>query len=122
MKLSVLVFLAALLFPVVSFADTAVLNWVDNSGKTAGVNDLEDGFRIMRQLNGGPLSTVMTVNANVTTWTDNSLAQGMTDNIYCYEVIAFNKIGDAAPSNKVCKTVTAVPPVIPAAASGLVIK
>ncbi len=122
MKLSVLVFLAALLFPVLSFADTAVLNWVDNSGKNSAVNDLEDGFRIVRQLNGGPFSTVMTVNANITTWTDNSLAQGIIDNVYCYEIIAFNKIGDAAPSNKVCKTVTAVPAVIPAAASGLVIK
>jgi hypothetical protein len=122
MKLSILVFIVALLFPVFSFADTAILNWTDNSGKKPGTNDFEDGFRIMRNLNDGPYSILIEVAANVITYTDNSLIKGLSDNVYCYQVVAFNKIGAAAPSNTGCQTVLGVPLTIPAAASGLVIK
>ena len=62
------------------------LSWTDNS------ND-EDGFRIYR---GG--SSLTTVGANITSFTDTGLS---ADTTYTYYVAAYNTHGESSPSNSV---------------------
>lgn len=62
------------------------LNWTDNS-------DNEDGFRIYRDG-----SSVDTVGANTTTYTDTGLSSGTT---YTYEVAAYKGSGESSKSNQV---------------------
>jgi hypothetical protein len=70
------------------------LNWTDNS------ND-EDGFRIYRDG-----SSVDTVGANTTSYTDTGLSSGTT---YTYEVAAYNASGESAKSNQVDVTTNSGP-------------
>ena len=66
------------------------LSWKDNSGN-------ESGFKILRASQaGGPFSQVGLTGANITTFTDGSLAPE-TD--YFYEIVATNNVGDSAPTN-----------------------
>ena len=95
-----------------SSAATATLTWIDNSQN-------EDGFKIERNLNGGTFAPQGAVGPNITTFIDNSLVQAGIDNNYCYQVIAFNKAGDAAPSNQFCALI-AKPP-MPSGSTGLAI-
>jgi hypothetical protein len=69
------------------------LSWVDNSAN-------EDGFKIDRMSGtSGAFVTIATVGANVTSYTDPSLSDGIN---YCYRVKAFNSAGDS-PSVEACK-------------------
>jgi hypothetical protein len=65
------------------------LSWTDNS-------DNEDGFKIERSTDGFTWPDSYTVEANVTTYSDSSVACNQR---YHYRVIAYNPTGDSAPSN-----------------------
>ena len=69
------------------------LSWTSTS-------DNEDGFRIIRFV-AGYVDGILTVPANVTSYTDTSLVAGT---VYCYSVEAFNSAGDSGPSNLACIT------------------
>jgi fibronectin type 3 domain-containing protein len=81
-------------------ATRVYLAWKDNSTN-------ESGFKIERKTGlTGAYSLVMTVGANVTTWSDTSVVAGKT---YCYRVRAYVTSGlDSASSNEACAS-TAVP-------------
>ena len=74
-------------------AATLQLTWADNS-------DNEDGFQIER-LVAGLLDETLTVEANVNSYTDSGLSNGI---VYCYRVKAFNSAGESASSNQACGT------------------
>lgn len=78
----------------------ATLSWTDNASN-------EDGFRVYRGLNKGPLTLLIEIiGANVQTFTDKTLVQDpMVDNAYCFDVSAFNTAGESLHSNQACKTV-----------------
>ena len=79
---------------------TATLSWTDNSNN-------EDGFRIERgSLIAGPFVQVGVTLANVVTFIDAALLPGTQ---YCYRVIAFNVVGNSAPSNVACITTQSTP-------------
>lgn len=105
-----------------AFAASAILNWVDNSGNNVAVNDQEAGFNVERKLNTGVYALLGTVGANVTSFTDNTLVQGLVDNTYCYRVQAFNTAGNSAYTNEACKLVAKLPVSIPAPASNLTVQ
>jgi hypothetical protein len=65
------------------------LAWQDNS-------DNEDGFAIERSLDGTNFSSLTTVGADVTSFSDTTVAESTT---YWYRVKAFNGAGDSAYSN-----------------------
>ncbi|MBX3472999.1 MAG: right-handed parallel beta-helix repeat-containing protein [Planctomycetes bacterium] len=75
----------------------ADLSWADNSNN-------ETGFRIERRVGAGAFATLTTTAADVTTFSDTTLAPG---NNYTYRVIAFNASGDSSPSNQAGVTVPA---------------
>ncbi len=112
-----IIFFIALLFPVSAFAQTAVLNWVDNSSN-------ESGFKVQRQLNGSAFADVVTLAtaANVVTVTDTTLtASTLVDNVYCYKIYAFNSAGNSAFTNTACKTIP-MTVTLPTAPSNLTIQ
>ncbi|MGC8638434.1 MAG: fibronectin type III domain-containing protein [Isosphaeraceae bacterium] len=87
----------------VAQSDTSVLlSWADVAGET--------GFRIERQVSG-IWTSVGTVGAGVTTFTDTGLHEATS---YNYRVFATNSLGDSAPS------ATAYATTLPAAPTGLV--
>ena len=65
------------------------LVWTDNSTD-------ETGFRVQRQTGGGAYDNVATMYPNITTYSDTALADNTP---YTYRVVAFNTVGDSAPSN-----------------------
>jgi Domain of Unknown Function (DUF1080) len=69
------------------------LTWTDTS-------DNEDGFKIER-LVGGLVAATLTTAANATSYIDSALIAGT---VYCYQVEAFNSVGDSNPSNQSCAT------------------
>jgi hypothetical protein len=69
------------------------LTWVDNS-------DIEDGFKIERKEGSGSFSQIMTVDSNVTSWSDRELNLEIT---YTYRVRAYNSAGNSAYSNEACE-------------------
>jgi sugar lactone lactonase YvrE len=84
------------------------LSWTDNSNN-------ETGFKIKRKTGvNGTYSTIATVGANVTSYSNTGLTGGGT---YYYAVWAYNSNGDSACSNEVSATV--VPSGPPAAPSNL---
>lgn len=108
-----LVALTLFLIAPVAEAGSTVLNWKDNSGN-------ETEFNIERkQAACADTSTIFIeiakVGAGVTTFTDNSAAEGAT---FCYRVAASNAAGKSAFSNAVAIT---VPFTVPAAPSGLTV-
>lgn len=93
-------------------ADAAsnVLSWQDNSTNEAS-------FSIERKAEAcagpAPFTEIATTAANVTTFTDGTVTEGVT---YCYRVAAANTAGKSPYSNAVART---VPFTVPAAPSGL---
>ncbi len=80
------------LFSCTSWAGSLTLNWTDNA-----VN--EDGFKVERQLgNTGAFAEVGQTGPDVATFVDST----PDDQVYCYQVKAFNLAGDSAPSNLAC--------------------
>ena len=77
------------------------ITWTDNS-----IN--EDGFRVERAASdAGPWTALVTTGPGVTSAQD---ASGIPNQErVCYRVVAFNKAGDAAPSNTDCTAFPAVP-------------
>lgn len=74
-------------------AATYTLTWADRS-------DDEDGFLIERRRDvQEPFVGIATVGADVTTFVDAGLADGVP---YCYRVRAFSGVGLSAPSNEAC--------------------
>jgi endonuclease I/fibronectin type 3 domain-containing protein len=65
------------------------LNWTDNA-------TTETSFRVERSLNGTSFTTVTTVAANLTSYTQNGLTSGTR---YYYRVFAVNANGDSTASN-----------------------
>ena len=86
------------------------ITFSDNSGN-------EDGFRIERSVAGAPFATLTTLAPNTTSFTDSGLADGVS---YSYRIVAFNSVGDAAPSNIATATAVVTLPVgtAPPTASG----
>ena len=71
------------------------LAWNDNSNN-------EDGFKIERKTGtNGTFAQIATVGANVTSYPDVGLADGVT---YCYRLRAFNSAGDSAYTPEGCAT------------------
>ena len=69
------------------------LSWTDNSNN-------EDGFTILRKTApSGSYSTIASVGANVTSYTDSTVSAGTT---YCYQVAAFNSAGQSAKTPEAC--------------------
>jgi len=77
------------------------ITWTDNS-----IN--EDGFRVERAASdAGPWTALVTTGPGVTSAQD---ASGIPNQErVCYRVVAFNKAGDAAPSNTDCTAFPAAP-------------
>lgn len=65
------------------------LSWQDNSTN-------ESGFKIERSAGGAGFAQIATVGANISNYTDSSVAQGGQ---YTYRVRAYNSAGDSAYSN-----------------------
>lgn len=80
------------------------VSFADNSSN-------EDGFRIERSAGGAPFATLTTLAAGATSYEDASLTDGV---LYEYRVMAFNALGDAAPSNTASATAVITLPVGPA--------
>jgi RHS repeat-associated protein len=66
------------------------LSWTDNSS-------VEDGFRIERKTGSDAFTEIATVGANVTTYSNTGLTQGVN---YTYQVRAYNVIGSSAYSSE----------------------
>jgi len=79
-----------------------LLNWTDNSNN-------ETGFVIQRAVGGGAMANLVTVGANVTTYTDVTVLAG---NNYAYQVAAANAAGLSGWSNTASVAI-AVPPAAP---------
>ena len=84
----------------------ADLNWTDTSSN-------ETGFRIERRSVGGSYSSVGTVGAGTTTFSESGLSAGQD---YNYRVFAYNAGGDSTASNEITLTGTSTP-VAPSAPS-----
>jgi titin len=89
-----------------------VLTWTDNSTN-------EQTFNIERKAEACagalPFTPLQSVGANVTTFTDTTVTEGLT---YCYRVNASNTAGASAWSNTAART---VPFTVPTAPSGLLV-
>ena len=85
------------------------LAWNDNSSN-------ETSFKIERSTNGVNFSQIDTVGANVTTYSDTTVAQSTA---YWYRVRASNSGGDSGYSNTASVTTPACPPAPPAAPTNL---
>lgn len=81
------------------------LTWTDNSSN-------ETGFKIQRSTDGINYTQIALLGANVTTYTDSSVAAGAS---YTYRVVATNAAGDSAPSGPA----TIATPALPTAPTGL---
>lgn len=103
-----------------AWAADATITFTDNAPN-------EDGFRVERQLNGGPFSVLATLSPNITTLLDTTLVQGTTQNKYCYRVSAFNSAGASGfadtmtPGVTDCKVISAIV-TIPPGPSGLLVQ
>jgi hypothetical protein len=86
------------------------VNFSDNSSN-------EDGFKVERSIAGAPFATLTTLAANTASYTDTGLTDGIS---YSYRIVAFNSVGDAAPSNTANATAVVTPPAgaTPPTASG----
>jgi hypothetical protein len=88
------------------------LAWTDNA-------DNETGFTIERSTDGSNFSELDTVGANVTTYSDTTVAGSTT---YWYRVKAYNSAGDSAYSNTASDTTPECPVEPPVAPSNLTAK
>lgn len=93
-----------------AWAGSNILSWTDNSTN-------ETAFDVERKAEACtgilPFAVLASVGANVTTYTDSAVQEGVT---YCYRVDASNSAGKSAYSNTASRT---VPFTVPAAPSGL---
>jgi fibronectin type 3 domain-containing protein len=85
------------------------LGWTDNSGN-------ETSFEIERSPNGTDFSPLDTVGADVTTYSDTTVAESTT---YWYRVRASNSFGDSGYTNTASDTTPVCPPAPPAAPTNL---
>lgn len=92
--------------------DQINLTWTDNA-------DNESGFKIERSPNGSTFSQIDTVGANITDYSDTTVAENTT---YWYRVRAYNTAGDSAYSNTDSATTPTCPAEPPAAPSNLKLK
>ena len=87
-----------------------VLTWTDNAGNEAN-------FHVERKAEACagalPFTEIATTGANVTTFNDQAVTEGLT---YCYRVAASNPAGKSGYSNLAGRT---VPFSVPSAPSGL---
>ena len=73
---------------------TVLITWTDNS-----IN--EDGFRVERAgSDAGPWTTLVSTSPGITSTQDGNSTPSQER--VCYRVVAFNKSGDAPPSNTAC--------------------
>ena len=84
------------------------LAWADNAGDEAG-------YRVMRSADGTSFAQVAELAADASAYSDATVAG---DSAYLYRVVAFNAVGESAPSNTVQAT-TPSDPGVPAAPTGL---
>ena len=113
------------------------VTWTDNSGKNPAVNDQESGFRVERNLNGGPFTLLpgdspivgVTTGADVQSYIDTTvMADNNVDNKYCYRVQAVNSAGSsgwattATPGVTDCGIIPKRVLVIPADPSGQLVQ
>jgi hypothetical protein len=70
------------------------LTWTDNSSR-------ESGFKVSRSTDGSNYSTIATLGANTTSWTNTGLSSNKT---YYYKVVAYNGYGTSTSSNDSAKT------------------
>ena len=95
-----LALLGLLLTPAEAATIRASLTWTDVAG--------EDGYRVERRADpAGAYAAIGTVAAGVATFADAGLTPGAA---YCWRVVAFNALGDGAPSNQACAATPATPP------------
>jgi len=98
----------SVLFATPAWAASNVLTWQDNSNN-------EVNFHVERKAEvcagAAPFAEIATTGANVVTFTDSAVTEGLT---YCYRVAASNPAGKSAYSNTASRT---VPFTIPAAPS-----
>jgi len=78
-----------------TFTGSIDLVWIDNSNN-------ETGFRIERRKGTGSYTTLATVGAGVTSYSDNDICPGQ----FYYRVFAFNAAGDSAPSNEIMESLS----------------
>jgi len=103
------VLVAAMVWPVRSYAAQLTLTWADNS-------TTEDGFAIERATGTtGTFAEIAAVGPNVTSYTDPDLSSATT---YCYRVRAFSVAGDSAYSNDACGTTSQTLAVIKSGSGG----
>lgn len=102
--------LALLLLAAPAWAAPNILTWQDNSTNEAN-------FHIERKAEActgaAPFVEIATTGANIVTFTDAAVAEGVT---YCYRLAASNSAGKSTYSNTASRT---VPFTIPAAPGGL---
>ena len=91
--------LALIAVPAHAATVRATLSWADNSTD-------EDGFRVERNVDAGALTTVASLPVDSTSYVDEPLLLGTA---YCYRIVAFNGLGDSAPSAQACGTTPALP-------------
>jgi len=100
----------SVLFATPAWAASNVLTWQDNSNNEAN-------FHVERKAEAcagaAPFAEIATTGANVVTFTDSAVAEGVT---YCYRVAASNPAGKSAYSNTASR---AVPFTVPVPPSGL---
>jgi fibronectin type 3 domain-containing protein len=88
------------------------VSWTDNATD-------ESGFRIQRSDNGGPWTGIATVNADTTSYEDETVGAGTG---YAYRVAAYNGAGDSAWTDSNAVTTPAAPPGPSLAVSGYKVK
>ena len=103
--MKVLWFALALILGTVSYVEAATVNllWTDASSNEAG-------FRVYRQLNGAAFSVAGEVGENVATFQQDL---PLDDNMHCYQVTAFNVVGESPPSNTACIVMHSTAPSAP---------
>lgn len=93
-KLRVILFLLTLGPGQIATAAQLTVTWGDASSN-------EDGFKVERKTGTGTFAQVVAVAANITMYTDSSLANNTT---YTYRTRAYNTWGDSAYSNEASAT------------------
>lgn len=89
-----LTFLLILLGPTVGQAARLRIVWTDNANN-------ESGFRVERKIGtGGTFAQIAQLGANVVTYTEATLAAGVT---YCYRVRAYNSVGNSGYTGDACR-------------------
>lgn len=119
----------ALLFAVNLWAADATIEFTDNAPNATNPSP-ETGFKVFRSLNGGASVELLNVPASVgsgltVSVTDTTLVQSNSqDNVYCYDVAAYNAAGQSPFGTWVgtrCKTIPMLI-TIPAGPTGRLVK